>query len=94
MQGGCPGSGNIDADPLFVRDPDPGDGDWTTPGDNDYGDLRLQLTSPAIDVGDNTAVPVGITTDLDGNPRISNGVVDMGAYEARLHVYVPLVLKN
>ena len=94
IQGGYSGTGNIDADPLFVRNPDPGDGDWTTPGDNDYGDLRLQLTSPAIDVGDNTAVPVGITTDLDGNPRISNGVVDMGAYEARLHVYVPLVLKN
>ena len=82
IQGDYSGTGNIDADPLFVRNPDPGDGDWTTPGDNDYGDLRLQLTSPGIDVGDNTAVPVGITTDLGGNPRISNGVVDMGAYEA------------
>ena len=82
IQGGYSGTGNIDLDPLFVRNPDPGDGDWTTPGDNDYGDLRLQLTSPAIDVGDNNALPAGITTDLGGNPRISNNIVDMGAYEA------------
>jgi predicted outer membrane repeat protein len=60
------GTGNVSADPLFVRDPDPGDGDWTTPGDNDYGDLRLQLTSPAIDAGDNTAVPSD-TLDLDAD---------------------------
>ena len=31
--------------------------------------------------GDDTAVPVEITTDLLGQPRFGNGVVDMGAYE-------------
>jgi hypothetical protein len=107
IQGGYSGTGNINADPLFLRNPDSGDGDWTTPGDNDYGDLRLQPASPAIDVGDNSALPADtldldkdgnisepLPIDLDGNFRIVNGVVDMGAYEARLHVYLPLVLNN
>ena len=40
VQGAYAGTGNIDADPLFVRDPDPGpDGVWGTE-DDDYGDLR------------------------------------------------------
>ncbi len=63
---------NIDADPLFVRNPNPVDGDC--------GDLHLQAGSPAIDVGDTFSV-VDLDTDLDGNPRIVNGFVDMGAYE-------------
>jgi hypothetical protein len=57
-------------------------------------DYRLQPGSPCIDAGDNTLVPVGIDTDLDGNPRFleipetpdtGNGtlpIVDMGAYES------------
>jgi predicted outer membrane repeat protein len=44
-------------------------------------DLRLEGTSPAIDMGYNDSIPAGITTDLDGNVRIFNGTVDMGAYE-------------
>ena len=79
IQGGWPGIGNIDADPLFVQ----------PAGD----DLRLEFGSPCIDAGDNGAVPDGITTDLDGLPRFvddpdvpdtGNGtppIVDMGAYE-------------
>ncbi|MEE8155433.1 MAG: choice-of-anchor Q domain-containing protein, partial [Phycisphaerales bacterium] len=79
IQGGWPGTGNIDADPLFAQ---PG-------ADN----LRLGFGSPCIDAGDNDAVPDGITTDLDGLPRFvddpdvddtGNGtppIVDMGAYE-------------
>jgi hypothetical protein len=90
----CSGGGNIDADPLFVRNPDAGaDEIWGTE-DDDYGDLRQQNGSPAIDAGDNTAPGlVSITTDLDGNPRFEDipgiadtgvgpaPVVDMGAYE-------------
>ena len=62
---------------------------------DDYGDLRLTLTSPAVNAGDNAFLPQdtsdmdgdGNTTepipfDLDGNPRIHGRVVDMGAYEA------------
>jgi len=110
VQGGVyTGTGNISADPQFVRDPDPGDGDWTTLADNDYGDLRLQPSSPTIDAGDNAALPADVTDldddgnttepiplDLAGDPRILGSRVDMGAYEAawQHQVFLPLVLKN
>jgi LPXTG-site transpeptidase (sortase) family protein len=85
---GTDGGKNIDADPLFVD----ADGADNIPGTAD-DNLRLQLTSPAIDAGNNSAVPAGVTTDLDGTPRFvdiptvpdsGNGtppIVDMGAYE-------------
>ena len=70
VQGGHPGMGNIDADPLFIRNPHPGpDGNWGT-ADDDYGDLHLPPGSLCVDTGDNAAVPPGITFDLDGNDRI------------------------
>jgi hypothetical protein len=94
IQGGYNGAGNINLDPRFVRNPGAGpDGTWLT-ADDDYGDLRLLLTSPCIDAGNNSPVPTGITTDLTGNPRFADvpGVpntgsgtaplVDMGAYES------------
>jgi hypothetical protein len=61
VHGGYPGIGNIDADPLFVD----ADGPDNIVGTLD-DDLRLQLASPAIDAGDNSAVPVD-TADLDGD---------------------------
>ncbi|HEX3000014.1 MAG TPA: choice-of-anchor Q domain-containing protein, partial [Armatimonadota bacterium] len=79
VQGGWEGAGNLDADPQFVCNPHPGpDGQWGT-ADDDYGDLRLRSTSPAINAGKNT--PRLSTTDLAGNPRCIGGTVDMGAYE-------------
>ena len=82
---------NIDDDPLF-EDADGADNVVGTLDDN----LRPQFsTSPCIDAGDNAAIPGGVTTDLDGNPRrvddpavvdTGNGtapIVDMGAYEQR-----------
>ncbi len=56
------GSGNIDADPLFV-DTDGPDDDPNTWEDNDY---RIDLGSPCIDAADNTAVPLDVS-DLDGD---------------------------
>jgi hypothetical protein len=52
----------------------------TNPG---FADIegRLSFGSACIDTGDNSAVPSDITTDLDRNPRIVDGIVDMGAYE-------------
>ncbi|MEE8155450.1 MAG: right-handed parallel beta-helix repeat-containing protein [Phycisphaerales bacterium] len=88
LTGDLGGTGNIGADPLFV-DPD---GKDDIPGTED-DDLHLLSGSACIDAADNTAVPKGIDTDLDGNPRFvddpatkdtGNGdppIVDMGAYE-------------
>lgn len=69
VQGGATGiDGNLNTDPLFT--------------DAANGNLRLQCGSPAIDAGNNSYIPGGITTDLDGNARIQNTTVDMGAYES------------
>jgi hypothetical protein len=39
------------------------------------------LGSPAIDAGNNVAIPAGVTTDQRGAARIFNGTVDIGAFE-------------
>ena len=56
---------SCDTDPLFVNAAN--------------GDYHLQATSPCIGSG-SLAYVVG-ATDLDGNPRVFNGHVDMGAYQ-------------
>jgi hypothetical protein len=59
------GVGNITNAPLFV--------------DDASGNLRLQANSPCINSGNNAYVAT--STDLDANPRIVSGMVDIGAYE-------------
>ena len=57
--------GNITDDPLLE--------------DLAGGNYRLTASSPCINAGDSSVVTW--STDLDGNPRIQTGAVDMGAYE-------------
>ena len=79
IQGSWSGTGNIDADPNFVN--------------ATAGNLRLSCVSPCIDAGNNSAVPISITNDLNGWSRFIDDlctedsgsgtapIVDMGAYE-------------
>src|SRR5262249_24087629 len=67
---GSAGPNSVFADPLYAGP----------------GDYHLQATSPAIDAGDDAAVPAtdlfgDPIPDLDGNPRIQGSHVDIGAYE-------------
>jgi parallel beta-helix repeat protein len=59
------GVGNFTNAPLFVNQAG--------------GDFHLQASSPCINSGMNSSAQG--TTDLDGNPRIRGGAVDVGAYE-------------
>ena len=85
VQGITSGTGNTGADPLFLNFAG--------------GDLHLAPNSPCADAGNNTLVPAGTTTDLDGNPRFADDpavpdtgagsapIVDMGAYELQNTLY-------
>jgi hypothetical protein len=82
---GSDGGGNLDADPRFIT--------AVPAAPTTAGNLRLRPGSPALDAGSNSvASPSLPATDRDGNPRIVNGTVDMGAYEQRFQrVFLPLI---
>ncbi|NCU03428.1 MAG: hypothetical protein GXC73_05520, partial [Chitinophagaceae bacterium] len=65
VKDGYPGVANSSLNPLFV--------------DASSGNLRLQKCSPAINTGNNEASTAIV--DVDGNNRIINSTIDMGAYE-------------
>ena len=60
------GTGNIIGPPQFV--------------DTNLFNYRLKSSSPCINAGNNSYAPMPV--DLDGNPRIFDGIVDMGCYES------------
>ncbi|MFN8473726.1 MAG: choice-of-anchor Q domain-containing protein [Anaerolineae bacterium] len=77
---GTDGGGNLDADPKFVTP-------ITARAPTTTGNLRLQSGSPAFNKGNNAVTNPSLpATDLDGNPRIMFGIVDMGAYEIQYTV--------
>jgi hypothetical protein len=65
---GLSGSGNISSDPKFMNAA--------------AGNYRLLASSPCVNAGANAAWMTN-ATDLDGNPRLSGGSVDLGAYESQ-----------
>ena len=78
IQGGLTSTGFTDGGNNISDDP------GFTPGD-----YHLQAGSPCIDTGFNAAA-ADITTDIDGEPRIVNSTVEMGADEGILHLLYPL----
>jgi len=72
VRNGWPGTGNIDADPLFVD-----------PANDDY---HLRYTSPCRGAGYTPIVDQPF--DFEGDPRVALGHVDMGADEFHPHCYV------
>jgi len=93
VQNGYSGNHNIDNDPCFVQpgyyDPN---GLWIE------GDYYLLATSPCIDAGTNTVVPID-SLDIAGRPRITDGnldgtsTVDIGAHEYQVPPFdVPMKL--
>lgn len=54
---------------------------FTNPTANDYS---IQTNSPAIDAGNPSILGVNLpTTDILGNPRINNTIIDLGAIESQ-----------
>ncbi|VAW39193.1 hypothetical protein MNBD_GAMMA01-131 [hydrothermal vent metagenome] len=62
-----PGINDVEEDPSFISNID----------------LRLQQFSPAIDAGLNSALPASVVYDINGNTRIQQIIVDLGAFEAK-----------
>ena len=92
------------ADPLFLNAGNPvgADGIWKTADDG----LRLQASSPAVDLGLSMYLPVDtydldtdnnkteqLPVDLAGSARIQRAALDLGAYEEGEN-FLPIVIAN
>ena len=82
IEGGCSGTGNLDAAPGFVLP-----GYWTEPTEPDgtgaiwiAGDCHLTPDSPCIDAGDPDFL-VEAASDIDGDPRLAGPRPDLGCDE-------------
>lgn len=90
------GEENVSGNPLFRVS-----GRWDDPGTPDdpwddlwvEGDYHLQASSPCIDAGRNEDW-MWRASDLDGNVRVMDGVVDMGAYEFGSFAFKATVAKS
>ena len=67
VEGGWPGTGNLNTDPLFV--------------DQANGDFHLTAASPCIDAGNPAFLPPAGELDFDGDARLLGTAVDIGADE-------------
>jgi len=89
VQGSWPGAGNLDVDPRFVAP-----GYWADPTKPTVpvqpsdptsiwisGDCHLRWDSACINTGDPDFIVTVAATDVDGEPRIISGRVDMGCDE-------------
>ena len=89
MEGGHPGAGNIDADPMFVTP-----GHWADPADPTKpaapgdkkavwigGDYHLKAGSPCIDAGDPATGSQWTLFDMDGEGRPVGLRPDIGCDE-------------
>ncbi len=67
IEGGYFGQGNLDTDPMFI--------------DAENGNYHLSIGSPLINAGMTDVEFLGQAVDMDGDPRVSNGAIDIGADE-------------
>lgn len=72
VQGGFPGTGNIDADPMFI--------------DVEECDFHIAYDSPCINAGISNYSELP-EMDFEGDPRIAFDEVDIGADEFYTHLY-------
>ena len=111
QNGNVVGTMNSPIDPRLVRNPSDGGDGWgdnpATPtldesANDDFGDLQLQLNSPAVNAGSNMMLSEdafdmdgdgdtleAIPFDLAGEARVRHTIVDMGAYETSSAPPVP-----
>jgi len=69
------------AEPVIRINPDPSNLNDQNPLFSGIDDFHLTVGSPCIDTGNNDAPELPLY-DLDGEARIMDGIVDMGAYES------------